>query len=83
MGHDVICDVQADRQIVHLDAATGMTLESFTVMCNGLGGFIEIHPHCGGMNSCSGFSFDTNDGTFTQHNCASLNTCTGYSCVVP
>ena len=82
-GHDVICDVQADRQIVRLDAATGLTLDAFTVMCNGLGGFVEIHPHCGGMNSCSGFSYDTNDGTFTQHNCASLNTCTGYSCVIP
>ena len=47
------------------------------------GGFVEIHPHCGGANSCGGFSFDETIGVFSEHNCAGLNTCTGYTCVLP
>jgi hypothetical protein len=46
-----------------------------------VGGTIEIHPHCGGANSCGGFSFDETIGVYTEHTCQGLNTCTGYTCV--
>jgi len=84
-----VCDVAADRVISSrdvipaLDGAPGITREAFTSMCNRVGGFVEVHPHCGGANSCGGFSFDETTGVFSEHNCAGLNTCTGYTCVVP
>ena len=80
---DAPCDVDPLRMITAADAAPGLTLAEFTAMCDGLGGFIEIHPHCGGMNSCRGISYDSGIGVLTEHTCAGLNTCTGFSCVVP
>ena len=82
-GRDVGCDADRVRIITSRDAAVGMTLEAFTAMCEGLGGYIEIHPHCGGMNSCAGISYDSDIGILTEHTCAGLNTCTGYTCVIP
>lgn len=60
-----------------------MTLEKFTTMCDERGGSVQLHAHCGGANTCKGFSFD--DATFelTEHTCRGLNTCSGYSCVIP
>lgn len=60
-----------------------MTLEKFKAMCDELGGAIEIHPSCGGANSCKGMSYDSDTHVFTEHTCKGLNTCTGYSCVLP
>lgn len=60
-----------------------VTLESFTADCDEAGGTIEQHAHCGGMNSCTGFSYDITTQTLSEHTCRGLNTCTGYSCVVP
>ncbi len=80
---DVPCDYADVRFVTSSDAATGMTLVTFTAMCDRVGGFVEVHPHCGGANSCGGFSYDSDSNTFTEHTCAGLNTCTGYSCVIP
>ncbi len=77
------CDVVPDRHITSTDASFGMTLEIFTAMCDRAGGFVEIHPHCGGANSCKGFSYDEGVHVWTEHTCAGLNTCNGYSCVIP
>ena len=71
------------RLVTYSDAATGITLEAFTAACDAAGGYVEVHPHCGGANSCAGFSYDSDRGTYTEHTCAGLNTCTGYSCVIP
>jgi hypothetical protein len=60
-----------------------MTLDLFTMLCDQMGGVLEVHSHCGGMNSCVGFSYDSGTQTFTEHTCKALNTCTGYSCVLP
>lgn len=60
-----------------------MTLEKFTDLCNMAGGTLEIHPHCGGNNTCKGFSYDSGTQVYTEHGCMGLNTCTGYSCVLP
>jgi hypothetical protein len=59
-----------------------MTLEKFTADCDALGGALEIHPHCGGFNSCKGMSYDTGTQTLTEHTCKGLNTCAGYSCII-
>ncbi|MCB9598148.1 MAG: hypothetical protein H6719_35875 [Sandaracinaceae bacterium] len=80
---DAACDVDPLRTITDASTVPGLTLEEFTAMCEGLGGYIEIHPHCGGMNSCGGISYDSDTGVLTEHTCAGLNTCTGFSCVIP
>ncbi len=80
---DAGCDVAADRQVSLRDSATGMSLTIFVERCNGVGGFVEIHPHCGGANSCAGFSWDQTINTYSEHNCQGLNTCTGFTCIVP
>ena len=80
---DAICDVIDDLMGTYRDAAPDMTLEEFIALCEPLGGYIEVHPHCGGMNSCRGFSYDRTIGILTEHSCAGLNTCTGWSCIIP
>jgi hypothetical protein len=77
------CDVVPDRVITATDAAFGITIETFTALCDRAGGYVEIHPHCGGANSCKGFSYDEGVHTWTEHTCAGLNTCNGFSCVIP
>jgi hypothetical protein len=77
------CDVVPDRVITATDAAFGFTLESFTALCDRAGGYVEVHPHCGGANSCKGFSYDEGVHVWTEHTCAGLNTCNGFSCVIP
>lgn len=81
---DAGCDVAADRQVSLRDGGIGgMSLTVFVARCNSVGGFVEIHPHCGGANSCAGFSYDQTIDTYSEHNCQGLNTCTGYTCVLP
>ena len=61
---------------------SSLSLEMFKAMCDARHGVVEIHPHCGGENTCRGFSFDTGTGTLTEHECRGLNTCAGYSCII-
>jgi hypothetical protein len=60
-----------------------MTLERFTAECDAENGKVELHAHCGGVNTCAGFSYDDETHALTEHTCCALNTCSGYSCVVP
>lgn len=62
---------------------TDMTVDRFTTECDARGGQVEIHPHCGGANSCRGMSYDEGTQILTQHTCKAMNTCAGYSCVIP
>ncbi len=83
---DAFCDVlpPAERRVTSTsDAGLGMTQEEFTAMCEGLGGYIEVHPECGGHNTCRGISYRSDTGVLTEHTCALLNTCAGYSCILP
>lgn len=60
-----------------------ITLESFSKECAARNGTLEIHPHCGGANSCKGISYDAGTHVYSEHTCAGLNTCNGFSCVDP
>ena len=56
-----------------------------TKKCDDLAGYTEIHGACGGVNSCSGFSFGDwgpDAAALTEHSCAGANGCLGLSCVV-
>ncbi len=59
-----------------------LTLEDFTAECDKRGGTVEIHPHCGGENTCRGMSYDTGTQTLTEHTCRGMNVCAGFSCVI-
>lgn len=61
---------------------SSITYEKFKVMCDDKNGKMEVHPHCGGANSCKGFSYDLATHVLTEHSCKGLNTCTGYSCIL-
>ena len=80
---DARCDADRVRVVTSRDAAMPISLEDFTALCDAASGYIEVHPHCGGFNSCAGFSYDQTIGVWSEHTCAGLNTCTGYTCVIP
>lgn len=88
---DAVADAGLNCDPVGPDAEPGVntlsetkevTLEDFTADCDVLGGTIEIHPHCGGVNTCKGMSYDTGTKVYTEHTCKGLNTCAGFSCVL-
>ncbi len=60
-----------------------LSLEQFSLDCEELGGVVELHAHCGGVNTCRGFSYDDVTQVLTEHTCRALNTCSGFSCVIP
>lgn len=72
-----------ERRITETRIVPDMTLERFTTDCDARGGAVELHAHCGGANTCRGFSYDDVTLELTEHTCRGLNTCSGYSCVVP
>ncbi len=79
----IVCEAGTDGGVITSSTVVSdMTLEKFTAQCDNLGGTVEIHPHCGGSNSCKGMSYDEGTQLFTEHTCKGLNTCAGYSCVV-
>lgn len=59
-----------------------MSQAEFTQMCDERKGRVEVHPHCGGVNTCRGFSYDSDADVFTEHTCRAANTCTGFTCVI-
>jgi hypothetical protein len=80
---DARCDADRVRVVTSRDAAMPISLEDFTALCDAASGYVEVHPTCGGRNSCAGFSYDQTIGVWSEHTCAGLNTCTGYTCVIP
>jgi hypothetical protein len=82
----VACDGEgagAGGEITSSVVDPDMTQEAFAAACDEEDGTLELHAHCGGENSCKGFSYDTDTDVLTEHTCKGLNTCAGYSCVVP
>jgi hypothetical protein len=59
-----------------------ITQEAFSATCASRNGTVQVHPHCGGANSCRGMSYDSETETLTEHSCRATNTCTGFSCII-
>jgi hypothetical protein len=76
------CEPSDAPGVITLTETKELTLEQFTADCEALGGILEIHPTCGGANSCQGMSYDTDTKVYTEHTCKGLNTCAGFSCVI-
>jgi hypothetical protein len=70
-------------RVISKSVVLDMTVERFTQDCDTRGGTVELHSHCGGVNSCHGLSYDDVTHVLSEHTCRGLNTCSGYSCVVP
>lgn len=77
------CESGSDGKITASRVVTDMTLERFTADCDERDGTVELHAHCGGLNTCKGFSYDDTTHVLSEHTCRALNTCSGYSCVIP
>lgn len=71
----------AAPEVTSTEIVPDLGLAAFTADCDAAGGVVEEHSHCGGMNSCAGFSYDTATDELIHHTCAALNTCAGFSCV--
>jgi hypothetical protein len=79
----IVCDAAMEAGVVtSSEVVTDMTLTLFTTQCDARGGVVEIHPHCGGANSCKGMSYDTGTLVLTEHSCRGMNACAGYSCII-
>ncbi|MFT3925862.1 MAG: hypothetical protein QM778_25185 [Myxococcales bacterium] len=75
---------EPEERVVTLERVDpDMTEQRFKDACDVAMGTMETHPHCGGMNSCRGFSYDRTTQVYSEHTCKQLNNCTGWSCVVP
>jgi len=74
-------DSSAKITLSRVDAS--ITEESFREECEKLNGTVEVHPSCGGANSCRGMSYDLDTHVYTEHTCKGLNTCRGFSCLLP
>lgn len=68
----------------HLTSSQAMELDAagFESMCDERSGRVEVIPHCGGLNTCKGFSFDLTTGLLSEHTCRGAATCTGWNCVI-
>src|SRR5215470_298434 len=75
-------DSKPSGVVTSSSVVSDMTLEKFTAQCDERGGKVEIEPHCGGLNSCKGMSYDTETQVLTEHTCKAMNTCAGYSCII-
>ncbi len=59
-----------------------LTADEFEAQCDERSGVVEYIPHCGGLNTCKGFSYDVTTGLLSEHTCQGAATCQGYNCVV-
>jgi hypothetical protein len=62
--------------------AGALTQAELQAKCDAQQGIFELQPHCGGSNSCRGFSYDSETQVLSEHTCRGMNSCGGFSCVV-
>jgi len=67
---------------VTMTTTAPLTQTEFQAKCEARQGLFEVQPHCGGSNSCRGFSYDSETQVLSEHTCRGTNSCGGYSCVV-
>lgn len=72
----------APPMITSTTIVTDMTQEKFTAECDARHGVVEIPPHCGGFNTCMGFSYWADTQQLTEHTCKGMSSCVGFSCVI-
>ena len=70
-------------EITSSQAVANLTVETFTEQCDARGGTVEIIPHCGGLNTCKGFSYDRTTELLSEHSCKGASTCGGWNCLIP
>jgi hypothetical protein len=70
-------------EITSSQSVASLTVAEFTEQCDARGGTVEVIPHCGGINTCKGFSYDKTTGLLSEHSCRGAATCSGWNCLVP
>jgi len=75
------CGPASSPKVTSTQVVASLSLEEFDSRCAKREGVTQIHPHCGGANSCKGFSYDSDTDQLVEHTCKGYNTCAGMSCV--
>lgn len=71
-----------DPRITSSEQVANLSAEEFRTRCDERSGVVEDIPHCGGLNTCKGFSYDVTTQLLSEHTCKGAATCTGWNCVV-
>lgn len=58
-----------------------LSYEALRERCDQLGGYMQTHAACAGVNSCRGLSYNKWSFVLTEHTCRATNSCGGMSCV--
>jgi len=69
-------------EITSSQSIAGLTVTGFTEQCDARGGTVEVIAHCGGLNSCRGFSYDKTTELLSEHSCKGAATCGGWNCLL-
>lgn len=78
-GEPMACDPPPE---ITSEQETKQTFAQYTADCDALGGYIQVHASCAGVNTCAGFSVgDWNPDLRSEHTCRGLNGCNGLSCI--
>jgi hypothetical protein len=70
-------------EITSSQSVASLTVAAFTAQCDARGGTVEVIAHCGGLNTCKGFSYDKTTELLSEHSCKGAATCGGWNCLVP
>jgi hypothetical protein len=73
----------SDPELTSSQTVANLNVAEFTQKCDARGGTVEDIPHCGGLNTCKGFSYDLTTKLLSEHTCKGAATCAGWNCVIP
>lgn len=72
----------SDPELTSSETIVDMTEAQFRERCDHRGGVVEVIPHCGGLNTCKGFSYDMTTDLLSEHTCKGAATCAGWNCKI-
>ena len=75
-------DAESSAHITSSKAVANLSADEFKAQCDDRSGVVEVIPHCRGLNTCKGFSYDVTTGLLSEHTCRGAASCTGWNCLL-
>lgn len=75
-------DADSSAHITSSKAVANLSADEFKAQCDARSGVVEVIPHCRGLNTCKGFSYDVTTGLLSEHTCRGAASCTGWNCLL-
>lgn len=75
-------DDNSEPHITSSQALADVDAANFQERCDARSGTVEVIAHCGGLNTCKGFSYDVTTGLLSEHTCKGAATCAGWNCLI-